>query len=123
MDWTTLFQAGNLAIGGLLTLIIAKVIEGFNTRAAFKRDMNKLTYTRKLERAEKLYAFLGSYVSRMKQTKNAFRSIVENYQKDDFDPTLINQSLEVLSKQITEMEEVKYHEVYAALLYFNLPTG
>lgn len=116
-------------LGGTLgTLIINSVIDFFNKKNEFKRELFRLTYERKLDKAEKAIAFHYSYLGKVMQMKNGLEVVSEavNHLKgtdsstSPMDIDIISGILTNVGASITELSSAAERDMYAINLYFDL---
>lgn len=109
--------------GSFLTLIVKELINQFNKKQDFKRDIFKITYSRKLEIAEKAIAFYWTYLNQIISLKSSFQvliQIIKEIEVKDNDFEVIQGVLEQNSKTLSELSGEKYFDVNSVHLYFNL---
>lgn len=111
--------------GSLATLIIKYIIDAINKKVEFRRELMKLTYVRKLEKAENAIAFYYTYVTKIVELKKSFQVFIQALKKienDDYDndveiiQNIINQNSAALTLLMSE----KYFDINSIHLYFDL---
>jgi len=107
--------------GSLGTLIIKEIFNLINRKVDFKRDIKKLTYIRKLEKAECAIAFYSTYLTTLIEMKKSFELLIKSIKEDvDLDIEIIQNILNQNSVLITDLMTNKYPESNAVHLYFDL---
>jgi len=61
-----------LLSGSLSTLLIREVFNQINRKVDFNRDLKKLTFERKLDKAEKAVGFYSTYLNTIIEIKKIF---------------------------------------------------
>jgi tetratricopeptide (TPR) repeat protein len=120
VSWSEL---GSFLGGSVVTLIIKEFVNQYNKRQDFKRDLAKMTYSRKLEKAEAAVAFYWTYLDKVINIKKSVEVIIKaakEMDEKDYDITIILQNLSKVSASMEEMSGVKYLDVHAINLYFDL---
>jgi tetratricopeptide (TPR) repeat protein len=109
--------------GSLATLIIKEVINQINKKQDFKRELTKVTYIRKLEKAEKAVAYYWTYLNQLVIIKSSFQVVIQavnELDEKDNDIQIIQGVLEQNSKAISDLAGEKYFDVNSVHLYFEL---
>lgn len=107
--------------GSIGTLLIKEIINQINKKLDFNRELKKLTFTRKLEKAEKAVSFYSNYLNTITEMKKSFEVILKTLKEDsDLDITIIQEILNQHSGNLTEIMKTSYPEACAAHLYFEL---
>ena len=57
------------AVGSILTIVITELIRMHKEKVAFKRDLIKMEYARKLDAGEKAIAYFIFYLLKMRELK------------------------------------------------------
>jgi tetratricopeptide (TPR) repeat protein len=109
--------------GSLVTLIVREIINQINKKQDFVRELKKVTYIRKLEKAEKAIAYYWTYLSRVVELKKSFQVIIQavnELEEKDNDIQIILGILEQNSKALTDLAGDKYLDINSIHLYFDL---
>jgi hypothetical protein len=109
--------------GSLATLIIKEVINFFNKRQDFKRELIKATYQRKLEKAEKAIAYYWTYLKQVIILKSSFQVVIQainELEEKDHDIEIIQGVLAQNSKALSDLAGDKYLDINSVHLYFDL---
>jgi len=110
-----------LLSGSLATLLIKEVFNQINRKVDFNRDLKKLTFARKLDKAEKAVGFYATYLNTIIEMKNSFKVILKTLKEDsDLDLSIIETVLNQHSVNLTELMKNSYPESNAVHLYFEL---
>jgi|JI10StandDraft_1071094.scaffolds.fasta_scaffold00949_6 magnesium-transporting ATPase (P-type) len=112
------------ALGGSIgTLIIKEIINQINRKIDFNRDIKKLTYVRKLEKAESAIAYYWTYLNKVIEVKKSFEiiiKVVNEIDESEKDIEIIQDTLDQNSKILAELAGDKYFDVNGIHLYFDL---
>lgn len=107
--------------GSLVTLLIKEIFNQINRRVDFNRDLKKLTFIRKLEKAEKAISFYSTYLNSLIETKKSYELIISALKEDtDVDISIIESVLKQHSENLTDLMKNVYPESNAVHLYFDL---
>lgn len=107
--------------GSLGTLLIKEFFNQINRKVDFNRELKKLTFIRKLEKAEKAVSFYTSYLSSVTEMKKSFEVILKTLKEDNnIDISIIQGILNQHSSNLTELMKNSFPESNAAHLYFEL---
>jgi len=109
--------------GSLITLIVKEVLNQINKKIDFNRELNKITYVRKLDKAENAIAFYYNYLNRIIEMKKSLEVVMEaikELDKKDYDVEIIQNILEQNGKLILELTSAKYFDINSIHLYFEL---
>ena len=109
--------------GSLATLAIKELINQFNKKQEFNRELKKLTYEKKLEKAENAIAYYWTYSNKVVEQKKSFElilSIVDKIEDSDKDIQIIYDLLKKNSDALAELSGGKYSSINAIHLYFDL---
>jgi len=120
IDSTTLI--GFLS-GSLVTLVIKELINQFNKRQDFQREIKKVTYIRKLEKAEKAVAFYWTYLNRVTEIKKSFEVVItaiNELNEKDNDMQIVQDVLNKNGVALAELSLEKYLDINSVHLYFDL---
>jgi len=109
--------------GSLGTIIIKEILNRINKKTEFNRELFKITYLRKLDKAENAIAFYYNYQNKVIEMKKSVE-FVSNALKDeddkDYDMSIIMNILEQTGKALTELGSDKYYDINSINLYFEL---
>lgn len=109
-----------LLSGSLGTLIIKEIFDFFNKNLEFKRELKKITFTRKLEKAEKAISFFSTYLNTIIEIKKSLEVILTNIKDDsNIDISIITGFMNQQSLTLNELMKNNY-ESNAVHLYFEL---
>lgn len=107
--------------GSLGTLLLKEIFNQINRKVDFKRDLKKITFIRKLEKAEKAVSFYSTYLNSVIETKKSFEVIISALKEDtDVDISIIESILKQHSENLTDLMKNAYPESNAVHLYFDL---
>lgn len=119
-DFTTISA---FLTGSVVTLIIREVLNQINKKIDFSRELKKITYEKKLEKAEKAVAFYWTYTSKVIEVKKSIETIQKALNEVDdsqFDIAIVAQTLSQNGKILDELGGEKYFDINAVHLYFDL---
>lgn len=109
--------------GSLITLIFKELINQYNKKQDFNREINKIVYVRKLETGEKAIAFYNVYVNRVISMTKSIEIIAKAFkdlENSSYDLTLIKEIIDQNGKALTDLESNDFIDISAVHLYFNL---
>lgn len=109
--------------GSLATLIIKEIFNQINRKVDFNRDLKKITYQRKLEKAESAVAYYWTYLNKaieMKKSMETIHKALNEIEETKLDVTIITDTLSQNSKIIGDLAGDKYYEINGIHLYFDL---
>ncbi|RZJ97804.1 MAG: hypothetical protein EOO46_25310 [Flavobacterium sp.] len=109
--------------GSLATLVVKEVINQINKRQDFTRELKKITYIRKLEKAENAIAFYWTYINRVIEMKKSLEVVVKavhELEEKENDIQIIQEVLNKTGQAITDMSGEKYSSINSIHLYFDL---
>jgi len=109
--------------GSLATLLAKEVLNQINKKQDFTRELRKLTYMKKLEKAENAIAFYWTYLDKLIQMKKSLEFVVKainEIEKKDYDIEIIQEVLNKVGQEITNLYEEKYSGVNSIHLYFDI---
>ncbi|TWI77944.1 hypothetical protein IQ13_4186 [Lacibacter cauensis] len=112
-----------LLSGSLATLIIKEAINVFNKQQDFNRELKKITYLKKLEKAENAIAFYWTYLNRVTEMKKSFEVLIKainELDENDYDVEIILEVINNTSQRLAELSSDKYSSINAIHLYFDL---
>jgi hypothetical protein len=110
-----------LLSGSLGTLLVKEVFNQINRKVDFDRDLKKLKYTRKLDKAEKAVGFYSTYLNTIIEMKKSFEVILKTIKEDkDLEISIIESVLNQQSLNLTELMKNSYADVNSVHLYFEL---
>lgn len=112
-----------LLSGSLATLLVKELLSQFNKKQDFTRELKKLTYIKKLEKAENAIAFYWTYLNKITEMKKSLEFIVKSIntvEKKDYDIEIIQGVINKSGQAITELSGEKYSHVNSIHLYFDL---
>jgi hypothetical protein len=109
--------------GSLAAIIIRFVLDQITSRQSFNRELKKLTFTRKLEKAENAIALYRTYTIKIIELQKSFEltiSVMNNIEETEKD---LSGVLELISKNqlfLNELSTEKYSHINSMHLYFDL---
>lgn len=109
--------------GSLGTLIIKELLNQFNKKQDFIREIKINTYLRKLEKAENATAFYWTYLNRVTEMKKSLEFIIKAVNEEDerdYDIEIIHEILVRCGQEISELSNQKYSNINSVHLYFDL---
>jgi len=109
--------------GSIVTLVIREIINQINRKVDFKRELKKITYQRKIEKAENAVAYFWTYLNKAIEVKKSFETIlraINEIEEVEKDFQLILDCLSQNSKTLTDLAGDKYYDINAIHLYFDL---
>jgi hypothetical protein len=109
--------------GSLATLVIKEILNQINKRQDFTRELKKVTYTRKLEKAENAIAYYWTYLNKVIEMKKSLEVIIKainEFDEKENDVEFIQQIMTTTSQALTDLAGDKYSNVNAIHLYFDL---
>lgn len=109
--------------GSLGTIIIKEILNRINKTTEFNRDLFKVTYLRKLDKAENAIAFYYNYqnkVIEMKKSVEFVSNALKELDEKDYDITIIMNILEQTGKSLIDLTSDKYYDINSINLYFEL---
>lgn len=109
--------------GSLMTILIKEVINQINKKQDFDRKIKKITYTRKLEKAENAVAFYWTGLARVTEIKKSFEVIVTAINELNDKGNDLQVVQEILNKNgqaLSELSIQKFYEINSVHLYFDL---
>lgn len=110
-----------LLSGSLVTLMIKEAFNQYNRKVDFDRDIRKLTFVRKLEKAEKAISFYSTYINTIIEIKKSFELMLKVINEDkNLDISLIQSILNQHGSNLTELIKNSYSESNGVHLYFEL---
>ncbi|MAE84921.1 MAG: hypothetical protein CMB80_19445 [Flammeovirgaceae bacterium] len=109
--------------GSLVTLIIREVINQINKKVDFNREIKRMTYQKKLERAESAVAFYWTYSNKAVEVKKSLETIhkaVTEIDETELDIQIISGVLNQNSNTLAGLAGDKYFDINGIHLYFDL---
>lgn len=109
--------------GSLATLIIKEILNQINKRQDFNRELKKITYTKKLEKAENAIAFYWTYLNSITEMKKSLEFVVKainEIEEKDYDIEIILEIINKSGQAITNLSGDKYSNINSIHLYFDL---
>ena len=109
--------------GSLVTLIAKEVLNQINKRQDFTRELKKITYTKKLEKAENAIAFYWTYLDKVTEMKKSLEVVIKAIQEldeKDYDIEIIQEVINKTGQALTDLSGDKYSNINAIHLYFDL---
>jgi hypothetical protein len=111
----------SLLSGSLITLIIKGLIDFANKERAFNRELNRITYSRKLEKAENAVAFYSSYLTTLIEMKKSLEVMVTALRENpEIDFGIVQSILDQNSNSLNLLMQNSHHQSNAIHLYFDL---
>lgn len=112
-----------LLSGSLATLLAKEIINQINKHQDFTRELKKVTYIKKLEKAEDAIAFYWTYLNKVTEMKKSLEFIIKavnELEEKDYDIQIIQEVLNKNGQAITDLSGEKYSNINAVHLYFDL---
>src|SRR5262245_1125761 len=109
--------------GSIATLIVRELVNQLNKKIDFYRDLKKLTYQKKLEKAERAIAYFWTYAAKVMEVKKSVETIqkaLANIDESELDIEVVANALTQNSKVLGDLDGDKYFDVNAVHLYFDL---
>jgi tetratricopeptide (TPR) repeat protein len=109
--------------GSLGTIIIKEVLNQINKKTDFNRDLFKVTYLRKLDKAENAIAFYYNYQNKIIEMKKSLEFVslaIQELDDKDYDIEIIQSILDQTGKSFLELTSDKYSDINSINLYFEL---
>lgn len=109
--------------GSLFTLIVKEIINQINKKTDFNRELFKVTYLRKLDKAENAIAFYYNYQNKVIEMKKSIEFVsnaIKEMDEKDYDITIIMNILEQAGKSLLDLTSDKYSDINSINLYFEL---
>lgn len=109
--------------GTVVTLIIKEIFNQINRKVDFNRDLKKITFQRKLEKAESAVGYYWTYLSKAVEIKKSLETIHKALNEGDetkLDIEIINETLGQNSKILLDLAGDKYFDINGIHLYFDL---
>ncbi|ELR73517.1 hypothetical protein C900_04369 [Fulvivirga imtechensis AK7] len=121
MDITLSSIVGFLG-GSLLTLIVKEVLNQINKKIDYNRDLNKITYQRKLQIAENAIAYYWTYLNKAIEIQKSVETLVKAAENEESEQDIdfIEQMLVKNSQLMEELGSHKYYDINSIHLYFDL---
>src|SRR6266700_3475358 len=109
--------------GTLATIVVKAVINNFDKKQDFNREIKKIIYVKKLEKAEKAVAFYWTYLNRVIEIKKSFEVIItaiNELDEKDNDMQVIQDTINKNRSMLSELSTEKYLDINSIHLYFDL---
>jgi hypothetical protein len=109
--------------GSVATLIIREIFNQINRKVDFNRDLKKLTYQRKLEKAESAVAYYWTYLNKaveMKKSMETIHKALNEIDETELDVEIVADTLSQNGKILDDLAGDKYFDINAIHLYFDL---
>lgn len=109
--------------GSVATLIIRETFNQINRKVDFNRDLKKITYLRKLEKAENAVAYFWTYLNKaieMKKSMETIHKALNEIDETELDVEIVTDALHQNSKILIDLSGDKYFDVNGIHLYFDL---
>ena len=109
--------------GSIATLVIREVFNQINKKVDFNRDLVKITYQKKLEKAENAIAYYWTYLNKAVEVKKSIETILKALNEIDeaeLDIEIIGDTLTQNSRILDDLAGDKYFSINAVHLYFDL---
>ena len=109
--------------GSLVTLVIREIINQYNRKQDFEREIRKLIYVRKLEVAEKAIAVYYTYKSISSTISTSHEFLIETFHKfseGESDVMFIKEIIERNQKALFQLSTEKFLDINNVHLYFDL---
>lgn len=109
--------------GSLATLVAKEILNQINKRQDFTRNLRRITYLKKLEKAENAIAFYYTYMNKVIEMKKTLEFIiiaVNEIDEKEYDLEIIQEVMNKTGQAITELSGDKYSNINSIHLYFNL---
>jgi hypothetical protein len=109
--------------GSLVTLIIKELLNQFNKHQDFNRELIKITYVKKLEKAENATAFYWTCLNKLTEMKKSLDFViiaVNEFEDNAYDLEIIEDLMNKTSQTLTDLASEKYLNINSIHLYFDL---
>ncbi len=109
--------------GTIVTLIIREIINQINRKVDYSREIRKITYQKKLEKAESAVAYYWTYLNKAIEVKKSLETVhkaVNEIDETELDVETISDTLNQNSKILTDLAGDKYFDINGIHLYFDL---
>jgi hypothetical protein len=109
--------------GSLATLVIREIINQINRKVDFNRDLTKIAYQKKLEKAENAVAYYWTYLNKAIEVKKSIETIhkaLNEIDETELDVEIVCETLTQNSKILADLAGDKYFSINAVHLYFDL---
>lgn len=109
--------------GSLATLTIREILNQINKKIDFSRDLKKIVYQKKLEKAENAVAYYWTYFNKAVEVKKSIETInkaLSEIDETELDVEIVLDTLSKNSKILEDLAGDKYFSINAVHLYFDL---
>lgn len=109
--------------GSVATLFIKELFNQINKKKDFDRDIMRITYQKKLEKAEMAVSYYWTYFNKTAEIKKSYETFLKSANsigENNFDTDIINSLLEENKKNLAELVGKKFHDINGIHLYFDL---
>jgi hypothetical protein len=109
--------------GSVATLIIKEIFNQINRKVDFNRDLKKIIYQRKLEKAESAVAYYWTYLNKAIEVKKSMETIhkaLNGIDETELDVEIVTDTLRQNSKILGDLAGDKYFDINGIHLYFDL---
>jgi hypothetical protein len=112
-----------LLSGSLGTILIKEVVNQINKKQDFTRELKKITYSKKLEKAENAVAYYWTYfinVSQMKKSLDVIIEAISEREEKENDVEIIQGIMVKTGDTLTDLAGDKFLAINSIHLYFDL---
>lgn len=109
--------------GSLATLVIREILNQINRKIDFSRELKKIVYQKKLEKAENAVAYYWTYLNKAVEVKKSIETInkaLSEIDETELDVEIVLDTLSKNSKTLEDLAGHKYFSINAVHLYFDL---
>jgi hypothetical protein len=104
--------------GSLGTILITKIVDYFSAKTAFRRELKRQFFTKKLEIADSAIRFFVSANDTYSELQCSF-NLLMNGENKDYAMFLFDNAL----KKVNQLKDSEHAQLNALSLYFNLHTS
>jgi len=119
-----LFMTNDIVLGflsgSLATEIVREIFRFLTLGHEFKKKLQKLTYERKLQKAENAIAYHSTWYERLNELKASYLAYINAIEDITFNNDKIQHILEINSSLLGELSHSKYLDINAFYLYFDI---
>src|SRR6266540_2136026 len=106
--------------GSIFTEIARQVLHHFNRRIEFKKELQKITYERKLRIAERAIAYYHAYSETLSELTKSMEMLIKVGNETDYDTERIEDIIEQNLKFLEQLKDHKHLDINSIHLYFDL---
>jgi hypothetical protein len=105
--------------GSLATEVVREIFHFFTRGYEHKRDLQKLTYQRKLQKAENAMAFYFTYYERVVEIKHAYEVYIKELDEISLDTEAIENIIDKSQQLLEDLNHDKHLNIKSIYLYFD----